>query len=112
MFRAGAVVNGWKLTGKVDRLGADTQRHEVVATANEDGRSNRYTIRPSRRHRRAVTHYTYSPGARFRCLRGRVKGGGADAGVDVRWAARSGGTSTTRPTRCTQVPLPRGWRCR
>lgn len=41
---AGAVVRRWQLTGKVDGLTADQDRHQLIATVNEDGNSSLYTI--------------------------------------------------------------------
>jgi hypothetical protein len=40
------VLQSWSLTGKIDGLGGDPERHVVIATVNEDGNSSLYTIQP------------------------------------------------------------------
>ena len=80
--RSGTAVQSWQLTGKVDGLGADPQRDEVVATVNEDGKSSLYTVRPSGRHISEVTHYRYSPALDSATSGGVFTGGGTD-GVSV-----------------------------
>jgi hypothetical protein len=56
--RHGHQVASWNVTGKVDGLGADPDRHRVIATVNEDGNSSLYTITPNDRDG-AVKHYRY-----------------------------------------------------
>jgi hypothetical protein len=55
----GKVLGAWSVVGKVDGLGADPQRHFVIATANEDGNSSLYTVIPSRRGQAVIKHYRY-----------------------------------------------------
>ncbi len=56
---AGKVLGSWKVTGKVDGLGADPAHQRIIATVNEDGNSSLYTIRPGRHAE--VARYTYGP---------------------------------------------------
>jgi hypothetical protein len=58
---AGKQVGSWKLTGKIDGLGADPDHQRVVATVNEDGNSSLYTITAGRHGQPKVAHYTYGP---------------------------------------------------
>ena len=77
--RSGRVVQSWQLTGKVDGLGADSHRDEIVATVNEDGNSSLYTVRPFGHRGGVVTHYTYSPAPDSATSGGVFTGGGTDA---------------------------------
>ncbi|HWG24776.1 hypothetical protein [Actinospica sp.] len=56
----GKVLGSWSLTGKVDGLGADAQRHFVIATTNEDSSSGLSTIKPLGDGRVEIKHYKYS----------------------------------------------------
>jgi hypothetical protein len=61
--RQGKVVNTWSVVGKVDGMGADPSRDQVIATVNEDGNSSLYTISPDRHGHSAsdeVKHYSYA----------------------------------------------------
>ena len=42
----GHVIRQWDVTGKCDGLGADPERHLVIATVNEDFNSSIYAIAP------------------------------------------------------------------
>lgn len=42
----GKLIGSWNITGKVDGLGADPERHFVIATSNEDSDSSLYTVKP------------------------------------------------------------------
>ena len=46
---SGKVIRQWYVTGKVDGLGADPYRRDVIATVNEDGNSSLYTVAPGDR---------------------------------------------------------------
>jgi hypothetical protein len=77
----GDVLASWKLTGKIDGLGGDPERHEVIATVNEDGNSSLYTIQPDASPAKQVRHYTYSPAPDSAMNGGVFTGGGTDAVV-------------------------------
>lgn len=79
----GAELASWSLPGKVDGMGADPERHRVIATVNEDGNSSLYTIRAQAPGNRQVEHYTYSPAPDSAASGGVFSGGGTDA-VTVR----------------------------
>jgi hypothetical protein len=55
----GTVLNQWDVVGKSDGLTADPQRHELIATVNEDANSSIYTIAPFAPAGDQVQHYTY-----------------------------------------------------
>ena len=59
--QAGKALASWRLTGKIDGLGADPAHNRIVATVNEDGNSSLYTIQPDRHAHGKVTHYAYGP---------------------------------------------------
>jgi hypothetical protein len=40
----GKVARRWQITGKIDGMTADQERHQLIATVNEDGNSSLYTI--------------------------------------------------------------------
>ena len=56
----GRVVRQWDLRGKCDGLTADTAKHLVIATVNEDANSSVYTITPGARPGRQVAHYRFN----------------------------------------------------
>ena len=56
----GTVLHQWDLVGKSDGLTADPQRHELIATVNEDANSSIYTIAPFAPAGDQVQHYTYN----------------------------------------------------
>lgn len=56
----GKLIGSWNVTGKVDGLGADSGRHFVIATANEDSDSSLYTIKPIGGGKAEIKHYRYS----------------------------------------------------
>ena len=56
----GTVLHQWDLVGKCDGLTADPQRHELIATVNEDANSSIYTIAPFAPASDQVRHYTYN----------------------------------------------------
>jgi len=56
---SGHVVRTWDVRGKVDGLGAQRQRHRIIATVNEDAHSSVYTITPGAAPGRRVEHYRY-----------------------------------------------------
>ena len=58
--RSGLVVRQWDIRGKCDGLTADSGRHRVIATVNEDTHSSVYTIDPWASPARQVRHYAYS----------------------------------------------------
>src|SRR5262249_44061308 len=55
----GHVIHQWDIKGKCDGLGADPERHLVIATVNEDSNSSVYTIAPRGRKSDQVRHFTY-----------------------------------------------------
>ena len=57
---SGHVVRQWDLHGKCDGLTADTARHLLYATVNEDAHSSIYTITPGARAGHQVEHYRYN----------------------------------------------------
>ena len=56
----GHVIRQWDIKGKCDGLGADSQRHLVIATVNEDFNSSIYTIAPREEKSDQVRHFTYN----------------------------------------------------
>ncbi len=59
-FTAGGhVVSQWDLHGKCDGITADSGKHLLIATVNEDAHSSIYTITPSARPGHQVLHYRY-----------------------------------------------------
>ncbi len=60
-FTAGGhVVRQWDITGKCDGITADTGRHLLIATVNEDAHSSVYTITPGAAAAAQVRHYRYN----------------------------------------------------
>jgi hypothetical protein len=57
---SGKVVTQWDVKGKVDGLGADPRRRDVIATVNEDGNSSLYTIAPRAPSAAQIVHYAYN----------------------------------------------------
>lgn len=57
---SGHVVRQWDIKGKCDGLTADTGRHLLIATVNEDAHSSVYTITPGTRAAAQVQHYRYN----------------------------------------------------
>jgi hypothetical protein len=82
----GRILGRWSLKGKVDGIGSDPALDAVVATANEDGNSSLYTIRPGARPAAQVHHFTYSP-APDASHKGAVFSGGGTDSVVVRGGA-------------------------
>jgi hypothetical protein len=112
--KKGKPVAKWTLIGKVDGLGADTPRHMIVATVNEDGNSSLYTIRPSRPK---AARYAYAPSPDAKGKSAVSTGGGTDSvtviGTKILiaasapthsgrtatfWVKLSGTTATLKPT--------------
>jgi hypothetical protein len=56
---SGRVVHQWDLRGKCDGLTADTGKHLVIATINEDAHSSIDTITPDAPRAHQVLHYRY-----------------------------------------------------
>jgi hypothetical protein len=57
---SGKVIKQWDITGKCDGITADPQRHELIATVNEDANSSVYLIRPSAPAAEQIQHYSYN----------------------------------------------------
>jgi hypothetical protein len=57
---SGHVVRQWDLRGKCDGITADTARHLLYATVNEDANSSIYTITPGVAPGHQVVHYRYN----------------------------------------------------
>src|SRR6202171_70475 len=58
---AGAVVNTWSITDKIDGMAADPLNHRVIVSLDEDAKTHLVTITPSAASGQQVTYYTYSP---------------------------------------------------
>jgi hypothetical protein len=58
---AGAPVNTWSITDKIDGMAADPMNHRVIVSLNEDAHSHLATITPSAAGSQQVMYYTYSP---------------------------------------------------
>ena len=56
----GHVVRQWDLHGKCDGITADTGKHLLIATVNEDANSSVYTITPGAPPAHQVVHYRYN----------------------------------------------------
>ncbi|HEV2924179.1 MAG TPA: hypothetical protein VGW98_09120 [Solirubrobacteraceae bacterium] len=61
---AGAVVNTWSITDKIDGMAADPLNHRVIVSLDEDTRTHLATITPSAASGQQITYYTYSPDPR------------------------------------------------
>jgi hypothetical protein len=61
---AGAVLNTWSITDKIDGMAADPLNHRVIVSLNEDASTHLATIAPSAASGRQITYYTYSPDPR------------------------------------------------
>jgi hypothetical protein len=61
---AGAVVNTWPVTEKIDGMAADPLNHRIIVSLNEDANTRLATITPSAASGQQVTAYTYSPDIR------------------------------------------------
>lgn len=57
---SGHVIKQWDITGKCDGVTADPQRHELIATVNEDANSSIYTIHPYAAPADQIQHYSYN----------------------------------------------------
>jgi hypothetical protein len=57
---SGHVVRQWNIKGKCDGLTADSFRHLLVATVNEDANSSIYTITPGAPAGKQIQHYRYN----------------------------------------------------
>jgi hypothetical protein len=99
---AGQALQRWSLTGKIDGLGGDPQRNQLVVTVNEDGNSSLYTIQPGAPAGRQVRHYTYSPAPDSATTGGVFTGGGTDA-VVVRGGQIFVSASNPTPANATAV---------
>ena len=78
MYRhSGSVASKWSLTGKVDGLSGDGSR--IIATANEDGNSILYVIKPGAPAKTQVTQYVYTPAPDAKGSSAVHTGGGTDA---------------------------------
>lgn len=77
--KRGRVMNSWSLAGKVDGLAGDPRLRAVIATANEDGNSHLFTIKPSARKGHQVTLYRLAPRPDTKGKSAVHTGGGTDA---------------------------------
>ena len=57
---SGHVVHQWDLHGKCDGITADTARHLLIATIDEDAHSSVYTITPGAPSARQLLHYRWN----------------------------------------------------
>ena len=56
----GKVVGSWSLVGKVDGLGADPERHRVIATRTRTATAASTTIKPLGDGKAEIKHYTFN----------------------------------------------------
>jgi hypothetical protein len=77
--KSGHVMNSWSLAGKIDGMAGDPGLKAVVATANEDGSSHLFTIKPSARKSRQVQLYKYAPAPDGKGSSATHTGGGTDS---------------------------------
>ncbi len=77
----GHVAASWNLAGKIDGIGADPNLKAIVATANEDGKSHLFTVKPGAPKARQVTLYRYAPAPDSKGSGAVHTGGGTDAVV-------------------------------
>jgi hypothetical protein len=80
---AGAVVNTWSITDKIDGMAADPLHHRVIITLDEDTRSHLATVTPSAPSGQQVTLYSYSPDPRGSSTPPALKTGGGTDHVSV-----------------------------
>jgi hypothetical protein len=80
---AGAVVNTWSITDKIDGMGADPRNHRVIVTLNEDTSTHLATVTPSAPSGQQVTPYTYSPDPRVGSTPVALRTGGGTDQVSV-----------------------------
>jgi hypothetical protein len=80
---AGAVVNTWSITDKIDGMAADPLNHRVILTLDEDTRTHLATVTPSAASGQQVTNYTYSPDPRGATTPPALKTGGGTDHVSV-----------------------------
>ncbi|HWX96415.1 MAG TPA: hypothetical protein VNZ01_06135 [Solirubrobacteraceae bacterium] len=80
---AGAVVNTWSITDKIDGMAADPLNHRVILTLNEDTRTHLATVTPSAASGQQVTAYSYSPDPRGASTPPALKTGGGTDHVSV-----------------------------
>ena len=74
---SGSVANKWSLPGKVDGISGDGSR--LVATANEDGDSVLYVIKPGAAKKNQVVQYAYKPAPDAKGSSAVHTGGGTDS---------------------------------
>lgn len=80
---AGAVVNTWSITDKIDGMAADPIHHRVIITLDEDTRTHLATVTPSAPGGQQVALYTYSPDPRGASTPPALKTGGGTDHVSV-----------------------------
>ena len=105
----GRILGKWSLTGKIDGIAGDAALDAVIATANEDGNSSIYTIKPTARPAAQAHHYAYSPAPDSSHKGGVFTGGGTDS-VVVRGGAifvSASNPSTKKATALLRVSLGR-----
>jgi hypothetical protein len=103
--KSGRAMNSWSLAGKIDGMAGDPGLKAIVATANEDGNSHLFTIKPSARKSRQVQLYKYAPAPDGKGSGVTHTGGGTDSVtvlpggrilVSASAPTRSKGTATFR----------------
>jgi hypothetical protein len=80
---AGAVVNTWSITDKIDGMAGDPLNHRVIVTLDEDAHSHLATITPGAPSGQQVTYYTYSPDPRGASTPTALHSGGGTDQVSV-----------------------------
>ena len=101
---SGHVVRQWDLHGKCDGITADTGKHLLIATVNEDAHSSVYTITPGAPSGHQVLHYRYND-RRCRTTAAPMpsRSGTTRSSSARRRPARSARPPRSRPTRpCTR----------
>ncbi len=113
---SGSTLNRWSLPGKVDGISGDGNR--LIATANEDGNSLVYVIKPDAAKPEQVTQYVYQPAPDAQGSGAVHSGGGTDSVqivngqilVSASAPTHSGRTATFRvtlATRTTRIRKPK-----
>jgi hypothetical protein len=75
----GHVTASWNLAGKIDGIAGDPNLNAILATANEDGNSHLFTVKPGAPKAGQVTLYRYAPAPDSKGSSAVHTGGGTDA---------------------------------
>jgi hypothetical protein len=80
---SGSVVNTWSINHKIDGLGADPLKHDLILTLDEDANTHLATVTPSAPTGQQVTYYNYSPDIRAASTPPTLRTGGGTDHVSV-----------------------------